>query len=446
MMGYFDLPVQLAKSMRADDAIFTARSNRLAPQVAIEAKLTPAEGARGERAAARAANMVFVPRDVIGDIHGTLVDHGIAIGYNDREVNADGTSIAFRHREWPLECVRWDASREVMYTRTKDASRVDIHHGDGRWTVYRKFAWQPWTKDACVLAGALIWAAHAEGLADWNGATRAHGLAKILGMLREGTAINNADGTLTPTAQTFLQLVVALANGDTPAGIAPPGSTVQFLANGSTAWQIFDTLTTNRERAAARVYQGTDATLGAQGGAPGVDISMLFGVATTRLQGDFAAIEMGLRTGVYEPWCAINDGDSRYAPWLRYQLPDPDESAKLAQRADNYRRFFDTLTAMRANKLTVDQDVVNRIAREFKVPRPSLASADTVTSTLVLAPTSYDVVVRGREARASAGLPPFGDARDDMTLDQLKNQNVANANIKEQQAAAPPEPPEPIIA
>jgi hypothetical protein len=369
------------------------------------------------------------------------VDHAVAIGYNDRETNNDGTQVNFRLREWPICFTRWNNALGQLEARTIDGAWIPIRHGDGTWTVFKKFDVLPWTQDACLLPAALIWAAHAEGLGDWAGATRAHGLAKIVGMLQEGTPLTQGSGDLTPEAQAFLSLIVALANGDSPAGIAPPGSKVDFLANGSTAWQVFAELISNRERAAARVYQGTDATLGAQGGAPGVDIAALFGVASTKLQGDLECIEQGLRTGVYEPWTAINDGDSRYAPFLQYQIPDPDADAKREQVSANLYRLINAVKGMRDQKLVVDQPVVDALAQAFGVsPVPQLADVTMQQSTIVLAPTDVAKVVRVSEARASQGLAPFGDARDNMTLTELDAYLQAKAAAALTPPAAPTAP------
>ncbi len=55
----------------------------------------------------------------------------------------------------------------------------------------------------------------------------------------------------------------------------------------------------------------------------------------------------------------------------------------------------------------------------------------------MLAPTQLDVVVRGGEARQrAAGLEPFGDYRDDLTLEELKADTAAKAEQKKIAAQA----------
>jgi hypothetical protein len=164
----------------------------------------------------------------------------------------------------------------------------------------------------------MIWGAHAYALADWAGASKSHGLAKIVGEMAQGVSLQKAlaDGSivLSDEAAAFLQMIQDVVSGDSQAAVRPAGSKLDVLANSSTMWQVFSELILDRKKAASFVYLGTDATLGAAGGAPGVDIAVLFAVASTKLQGDFDAIEQALNTGLYQVWTAINCGDSRYSP------------------------------------------------------------------------------------------------------------------------------------
>jgi len=388
MKGDFTLPVRLAEACRTDDALFTAYHSRLAPQAAIATQLVPATGARGASVAAAAARHVHVAGSTLAGINGTLANHGIAIGHIERAANADGTIVEMRALEWPLESVRWDASREVLTARVLGGLPVDVIHGDGEWIVIRKFLDRPWTQDAAILAAAFVWAAHAEGLADWNSVTRAHGMAKLLGIPPEGFDLALADGTLSAQGQAMLDMLSGLVSGEGPVGIAPHGSEIKWQSNGSTAWQVFNELVGNREKAAARIYTGTDAQLGSVGGAPGVDIAALFGVKTTIVQGDFAAIEQALNTGLYEPWTAINYGDSRYSPRLHYEMPDIDSDAKRAEKRSARERLHATLREMREQKLELTQDTLNALAAELGVsPAPKLEATGSTGPTSVLAPT-----------------------------------------------------------
>jgi hypothetical protein len=418
MRGDFKLAVRLAEAIRTDDALFSAYHNRIAPQSAVAIQMTQYPGVRGTAVMRKAQASVFVPRTTLSNINGTLANHGVAIGYNHHEVDDDGTLVNFRHEEWPLEWVRYNHSRECLETATRGGIREPIVHADGRWVVYRKSQVLPWTQEAALLPAAFVWAAHANGIRDWAAGSKSHGEAKVIGTLPSGLTIEDvdADGNpkLTDQAFGFLQMLRQIMSGENPVGVMPFGSDAKVLTNASTMYQVFSELILSREKAAARIYLGTDAMLGAAGGAPGVDIATLFGVAATKIQGDFTAIEQGLNTGVYQPWCAINEGDSRYAPSAVYQLPDPDDAAKRKEEHDNQKLLLDTVASYRANGMAVTQDTVNALAVKFNVKDPP-----QIVYSFSLQPTDIRSLVKGKEARAQQGLPPFGDDRDNMTLTEI---------------------------
>jgi len=223
---------------------------------------------------------------------------------------------------------------------------------------------------------------------------------------------------LNDEASAFLQMMQDVVSGDAVAAVRPAGSKTDVLANASTMWQVFSELIIDRKKAAMFVYVGTDAPLGAAGGAPGVDIASLFGIVSTKLQGDFDAIEQALNTGFYPVWTAINCGDSRYAPRLEYVLPDPDASKKSEEQAQKRTRLFDTLDRMRALNLEITQEIVNAMAADYGVsPAPLLGASGAAQ--LQLPDTAIPGTVLGHEARKAQGLPPFGDERDDMTLEEI---------------------------
>lgn len=420
MHGQFAAPVQLARSMRTVGELFVAYHNRIAPQAAIAAELVSAGGVRGDSIVKKATESVILPRSTLQGIVGTFANHGLAVGINRRLVEDDGSLVGFRHEEWPLEHVRWNASLEILETTIKDGSApVPIVHGNGTWVVYRKFDVDPWAQEAAVLPGAMLWAALAYGARDWSAGSASHGQAKIVGELPDGYSLRDSDGNLTPMGREFMSLLHDLVSGEAGAGIKPFGSKLEFLSNGSQAWQVFKELMLNREKIAARIYLGTDAILGSVGGAPGVDIAALFGVATTKIQGDFGCLAGALNTGLYQPWAAINFGDSRHAPSLKFQLPDPDAAKKVEQYNTRLQGFFAAVEAHKNLGFTVDQDVINALAAKYDVVAPTLAPLADAAVPLQLAPTDVAKVVRAIEIRRSQGLPPFGDERDGKTIPEL---------------------------
>ncbi len=138
---------------------------------------------------------------------------------------------------------------------------------------------------------------------------------------------------------------------------------------------MWNQLVLNAEKAAARIYLGTDGVLGSNGGAPGVDIGALFGVAATKVEGDLKCIERGILTGVIEPWCAINFGDSSLAPSRRYKIPAGDAAALQKALADRTVAFSAALKGRTDAGIVLTQADVDGLASDFNVRAPVLPVA-----------------------------------------------------------------------
>lgn len=412
--GDFAPAARMVRAMLRDSAVATARWGRLAPQRAIAVKVAPASEKPAARRIAEEADALFGPEGVgltaatRGSIHAGLVDHGPSFAYCIDRQREDGSRIDKEIRFWPNEFVRWDDYLQ-MYMARLDPSvgdvvgevppdfkgaaigyEVPIIHGDGRWIIFKKSEYLPHAYDATCVPAGLEWAGHSCALGDWRRASKAHGDAKVLGEMPAGQALQLADGegagSLTPEASAFLELLGAVWGGDLPYGIRPSGSKVDFVTNGSSAWQVWDTLAGRGEKALARIYLGTDAILGSQGGAPGVDITALFGVAVTKVEEDLRAIEEGIYTGGIVPWCAVNFGDSSLAPRMLYDLPDKDEvaqreeeSRKAKEREERRTAFFLAIQATRESGFVVDQGYVDALAEEQGLDLvPQLPAAPTL--------------------------------------------------------------------
>jgi hypothetical protein len=387
----------MAEQMRTDDALAVAYENRLAPQKCIETEIVPSGGARGV-SVAKEADALFGPtgvglrKETLTDIHGCLVNHGLAFAVNVATPREDSSRVDYEVKYWPIEYVRWDMNYRMFFTRidlldvdprelagNQDGfpfgvvgGEVPIVHGNGRWTIFQQHEVDPFRQEAALLPAALVWARHAYAARDWAKASVSHGNAKVVGELPEGVPLQSETGALTSEASAFLALLQSIASADTPAGIRPSGSKVDFLVNNSTAWQVWTQLIDNAEKAAARIYLGTTGTLGATGGAPGVDITALFGVASTKVRGDLGCISRGINTGVIEPWCAANFGDSSLAPKHVYLVPNEDEDALQAATTKQRTAFFADITAARQNGFEITQEYVNQVAKSYGVEAPTL--------------------------------------------------------------------------
>lgn len=388
--GQFALPAKAAVSIRTDDALAVARENRLAPQRCIKVEIVSA-GSRGKLQADEGTALfgdegVAISPGTRADINGCLVDHGVAFAHNTWKVRDDGNRTDVRTDYWPIEHVRWDVTKGCYVTRNNgDLTDIDIRHGDGRWIVFASHDHEPHKQSAALLAALIVWARHAYAIRDWSKASVAHGSAKVIGKMAEGVALQDANG-ITPEASAFAELLRAIATSDSAVGIAPAGSSVEFLTNPSSAWQVWTELVGNAEKAAARIYLGTDGVLGAQGGAPGVDISALFGVALTKVQGDLAAMTRGFQTGLIEPWTAMNWGTSELAPTRRYMIPDADADADRASLQTRRTAFFADIKAARENGFDITQDYVDEVAEQYDIEAPSLPVVAAPAAPPVAAP------------------------------------------------------------
>ncbi len=381
MAGKFKQPARLAESMRTSAALSVAYGNRLAPLRSLDVEMVAAKGARGKAIAAEGDALfgrtgVGVNPDTLRDIHGCLVNHSIAIGCNVLTPREDGSRIDLALKYWPIEHVWWDAYARTYKTQVFDGPEEIITHGDGRWVVFQEGEYEPF-KNGAILAASGVWARCEFAVRDWAKSSLAHGMAKVVGEMPAGIALQNKDG-ITPEAAAMLDLLRGLMSGDCPVGIQPAGSKVDFVTNNSTNWQVFAELVTSAQKDAARIYLGTDGTLGAQGGAPGVDISQLFGVATTKVQGDRACIERGLQTGSIDVWAALNFGTSELAPKRLYKMPDADVDAVRSKTASQNSAFFTALKTAHDAGAQLSIEYINALADDYGVRPPDLKMPPTL--------------------------------------------------------------------
>lgn len=384
LRGDFFRPAKMAEAMRTDDALAVPFRNRLAPLQCLKVKIKPAKGNPKAQSIANEADGQFgqggvaLHPDTLSSIHECLTNHNVAFACITAIPRADGSRVDYEVRAWPIENVYWNAYERTYKTRIDPATAEDgegyeipITHGDGRWVVFQRNELDPF-KHAAILAAANVWARHAYAVRDWAKGSVAHGNAKILATMPEGVPLQDASGALSPEAEAMAALLRAFSSSDSPVGIKPAGSTVDFLTNTSSQWQIFAELILNAEKAGARIYLGTDAVMGSQGGAPGVNIEALFGVARTYVQSDIACISRGLQTGVIAPWTAINFGDSSLAPERVYIFPDEDEDAAREAESKRVAAFFDEFERAKKNGFEITQAYVDELAERHGVEAPRL--------------------------------------------------------------------------
>lgn len=445
MRARFVEPARLAEATRTDYALFAAYLNRLAPQRGLPVKLIEAsETARAQRIRDEGAALfgktgIGLHPDTLSDIDGCMANHGVAFGYNIVTPRDDGSRVDFVMKSWPIEFVRWDVSSRTFKTLVEGLGEQTIIHGDGRWVIFQQDEWEPW-KHGAILAAGMLWADHAFGVRDRAKASTSHGNAKVVGTMPQGLPLQDAEGKLTPQAQGFLELLRAVASVDSPVGIKPYGAVLDYIVNNSTAWQIFNSIIDSGDKAAERIYLGTPIAATQSGGDA---VGYLFGVRNDIVEGACAAIERGIKTGVIDPWCALNFGDSALAPLRKYLMPDADEDARRQSLGERTNSFYESIKQAKENSFEISQAYVDGLAEDFGIKPPTLPEQNSPAPTISLAPADIAKVVLVNEARASAGLGPLtlatGGADPDglLTVEEFSQKKAAEAEAAKTAAANP---------
>jgi hypothetical protein len=109
------------------------------------------------------------------------------------------------------------------------------------------------------------------------------------------------------------------------------------LVNSSQAWEVWAKLAEVAERRAARIYLGTDGVLGAQGGAPGVDISR--SSASRRRRSRATSLHRARRADRRDlaRGPRSTSATTPRRPTRTYVFPDPDE-AEVRETSQAERR------------------------------------------------------------------------------------------------------------
>jgi hypothetical protein len=192
----------------------------------------------------------------------------------------DGSRVDFFHKYWPIEFVRWDEILQMFVTRVDPETvapgdmlqqnsalgyigsyevPITTATGGGRSTRTTRVTRssrrrRSFRRSRC---GRATRSRSATGRrAPSRTATRSSSA-------RCPKASRSRTGRASPPEATAMVMLLRdLASGDTPVGIRPAKSKTDMVTNTSTAWQVWNELVGNGEKAAARIYLGTDGTLG----------------------------------------------------------------------------------------------------------------------------------------------------------------------------------------
>lgn len=411
--GLFRRPAELARSLKTDAAIYATLLNRLAPhrglprQITTKRKLSELGRAILDECSATFAveTSTSLPLGVIADDLEKLVLHGLSVSQIYWAPREDGSRLDAFVEAWPQGALERDPTTYELFALT-ETGRVKVVHGDGRWLVHSAFSDRP-EQWGAVVPLALLWPDRAFSVRDRSRNSESHGDDKWLGEMPEGVPIDS------PQGQALLEQMEMLYEARR-AMIRPYGSKVERSEAMSQNWQIFKEIIDADSRDIQRILLGQDGTMSNSGGNY-IKSWGLFGVRNDIVEGDLTTLGSTYSTGLLRPWSLVNFGrwDRLRFEWV---MPDADQDARFESNGKRIDAFNKACREMRENGFVLDQPAVERLARSFGIDAPTLAE---VSST----PTA-----RVDEARRSQGLPPIGDERGELMIEELAKQAAADAS------------------
>lgn len=216
-------------------------------------------------------------------------------------------------------------------------------------------------------------------------------------------------------------------------GVLPYGSTMDAIAISGEGSQAFRDALIDRIIHIYMVLTGSAGTIGngmntgagpqyqpAKGGA--------WNVRHDLIARPVLAMVRGLNQGHVAPFVDINfaeavAGAKRAGTWadpaIEIPIVAPDRDERIEAETKRYQALVTQAKSEREAGGVVDQDRIDTLATVFEVKPFRLAASSAPAARLDLAPTDLAKVVRASEARASRGLAPFGDERDNLTIAEL---------------------------
>lgn len=384
--GQLSQSAALVTQMKTDTAIYSALLKRIAPAMGL-----PREIVGGSDAVRSEAEALFLPSSealdgrptpgdfelltALADMFEDLAMCGIVVLQNIWTPREDGSRIDVRLEPFPMSAVWWDSNKRQLIAMTTEGL-VPIEHGDGKWVVVRLHSAAPWTWGA-VVPLALTWPDRAFGIRDRSRSAEAHGQAHPMGELPEGLATGKAgdgdgendegDSQADALMETLQKLHEARR-----AILLPHGTKVSYLESLSQNWRIFDSLIASDDGQIERVLLGQDGSASASGGNYVKD-SVLFGVRIDITERDVKGASAALTTGTLQPWEAVNHGTRSIG--MNWLMPDPDEDARREAFSRGTDAFNKAISDYRSNGFMITQDLVDKLARKYRVIAPELVPA-----------------------------------------------------------------------
>ena len=371
MRGNYRVSAELAEATKIEPAIYAALLNRVTPHRGLPRVVRYSETTSGGgRRLLKEARHTFrkdgtaFPAGPVADSFERVAMLGQSVSQNIWNMREGSTRLDVHLEPWPMQHVYFDELAGQLLACTEEGLEP-IVHGDGKWVVAELHSCKPWEWGA-VKALAMPWSDLTFAKRDRAQHAEIHGLGKFVAELPPGFDMKSDEAAL---VDDLLQALETHQAG----GVVPSGTIIKLLESMAAGWQIFRESISQSTSDAARVLLGQDSTITNAGGNY-IKAAQLFGVSQNIAEGDLGAQASAMTTGTMRPWSIFNIGEDvgLETAWL---FPDPDEDARRSALAKRVSDYNGAIAAYRANGFIVDQEVADRLAEDYGVPRMVLEPA-----------------------------------------------------------------------
>lgn len=348
---------------------------------------------------------------------GLLAKDGIEIGVGVGEL------VPVEGRDYPVfvrldpEFLLYIWSENRWYYRSI-AGLLPITPGDGRWILHTPGGrMAPWQHGLWRAIGrAYIRKEHANLYKDaWE--------AKLANPARVGVAPPGAS-----EEQRGGFIAQLMAWGVNSVFSLPIGWDVRLIESNGRGYDSFVKTIADQNNELVIAVAGQTVTTDGGAGFQNSDIHKSIRADLIKSTAD--ALAYTINTQGLPQWVVANYGEEalRDGVAVAWDVTPPkdrnSEALSLSTAADAIARLTKTF-AEHGKEIDAEE-----LAARFGVPIAGDLARDATPTRLDLAPTDIAKVVRAREARASQGLPPFGDDRDEKTVSLLGESEAAKDGLR----------------
>lgn len=208
----------------------------------------------------------------------------------------------------------------------------------------------------------------------------------------------------------------------------PPGWDAKLLESNGRGWEVFTKEIETSDLEAMISLAGQIVTVTGGTGFANADIHKTIRADIIKTDGDglsYTLNTQGIPQFVIRGWGEDALAETARVEWDTKPPKDQAQEANALTSAANAIERLAAVLSQHERGINVDE----LIAR-FGIPAHVMArvAEETKKIQLDLAPADLAKVVRAKEARASRGLPPFGDERDEMTIPELEAQGQSKGD------------------